>query len=67
MKIKELLFLIRDIAYLALAVIWVLMFFFSRQTALELMPLLVVILFVNVDSRISEIITRLKGVNNGKN
>ena len=43
------------------------LFFLSRQTALELMPLLIVILFVNVDSRISQIVDRFKGVNNAKN
>jgi hypothetical protein len=66
MKIKDLLFLARDIIYLALAGGWVLMFFLSRQAALELMPLLVVILFVNIDSRISQIVDRFKGVSNAK-
>ncbi len=57
---KDTLFLIRDIIYLALAGVWVVSFFIDRQFALDFMPLLIVLLFVNVDSRIGEIIKRLK-------
>jgi hypothetical protein len=57
---KDKLFLIRDIIYLLLAGAWVIGFFACRQIALEFMPLLLVILFVNVDSRIAQIIKRLE-------
>jgi len=57
---KDRLFLIRDIVYLLIAGAWVIGFFSCRQMALDFMPLLIVLLFVNVDSRIGEIIKRLK-------
>jgi len=56
---KDKLFLIRDIIYLLIAGAWIVAFFAYRQTALDFMPLLIVVLFVNVDSRIGEIIKRL--------
>ena len=56
---KEKLFLIRDIVYLLIAGAWIGAFFMYRQTALDFMPLLIVVLFVNVDSRIGQIINRL--------
>jgi hypothetical protein len=52
--------LIRDIVYLLLAGAWVIGFFVCRQIALDFMPLLLVILFVNVDNRIAQIIKRLE-------
>lgn len=52
--------LIRDIVYLCLIGIWMIMFFLARAMANDLLPLLIVILFMNVDSRISEIVKRLK-------
>jgi hypothetical protein len=63
---KERLFLIRDIVYLLIAGAWIGAFFMYRQIALDFMPLLIVVLFVNIDSRISQIINRLnnKGVDN---
>ena len=57
---KDKLSLVRDILYLVAALAWVVTFFTWRQVALEFMPLLVVVLFVNIDSRIGEIIKRLK-------
>jgi hypothetical protein len=56
---KDKLFLIRDIIYLLIAGAWIIAFFVYRQTALDFMPLLIVVLFVNVDSRIGQIIKRL--------
>lgn len=61
-KMKDKLFLIRDIAYLLIAGAWVAAFFIWRQVALDFMPLLVVLLFVNVDNRIAGILNRLKNM-----
>jgi hypothetical protein len=58
-NMKDKLFLIRDITYLLIAGAWIAAFFLYRQTALDFMPLLIVVLFVNVDSRIGQIINRL--------
>lgn len=54
--------LIRDIVYLCFIGLWLAMFFLARSVANDLMPLLIVILFMNVDSRIGEIIKRLKEI-----
>jgi hypothetical protein len=54
------LLLIRDVIYLTLVLIWVVWFFLERQMANDLLPLLLVLSFLNIDSRISEIIKRLK-------
>lgn len=64
---REFLLLIRDIVYLLLGLIWVVIFFINRQAALEVMPLLVVVLFIGIDARIGEIVKRLKELSNGKN
>jgi len=65
--VREFLLLIRDIVYLLLGLIWVVIFFINRQAALEVMPLLVVVLFIGIDARIGEIVKRLKELSNGKN
>jgi hypothetical protein len=57
---RKLLLLIRDIVYLLLGLFWVATFFINRQAALDIMPLLVVVLFIGIDSRIGEIVARLK-------
>ena len=64
---RDLLLLVRDIVYLLLGLIWVVIFFVNRQAALEVMPLLVVVLFIGIDARIGEIVKRLKELNNAKN
>ena len=55
--------LIRDIVYLILIGLWVVAFFFNRQMANDSLPLLVVALFVNLDSRVGEIVKKLKELN----
>jgi len=65
--VRDLLLLVRDIVYLLLGLIWVVIFFVNRQAALEVMPLLVVVLFIGIDARIGEIVKRLKELNNAKN
>lgn len=52
--------LIRDIVYLLLIGVWMVAFFFNRQVANDLLPLLLVILFMNIDSRVGEIVNKLK-------
>jgi hypothetical protein len=52
--------LIRDIVYLLLIGVWMLAFFFNRQMANDTLPLLLVVLFMNLDSRIGEIVKKLK-------
>lgn len=58
--------LARDIVYLLLIGVWMLGFFFNRQMANESLPLLLVVLFMNLDSRIGEIVKRMKELTNGK-
>jgi hypothetical protein len=58
--------LIRDIVYLLLIGVWMLAFFFNRQMANETLPLLLVVLFMNLDSRIGEIVKKMKELTNGK-
>lgn len=56
----KLLLLLKNIIDLALVGIWILLFIFSRAMAMDLMPLLIVVLFVNIDSKVGEIIKQLK-------
>jgi uncharacterized membrane protein YdfJ with MMPL/SSD domain len=44
----------------AAVIIWVVLFVVNRDVANGLLPLLVVLMFVNVDSKIGEIIRQLK-------
>jgi hypothetical protein len=55
----ELLLIIRDLVYLVIVGIWVGLFFFNRQMANDSLPLLIVLSFLNINSRISDIIKRL--------
>ena len=59
----KLLLLLKNIIDLALVGIWILLFIFSRAMAMDLMPLLIVVLFVNIDSKVGEIIKQLKEIN----
>lgn len=63
---RELLLIIRDIIYLVLIGLWIVAFFFDRDTANQLLPLMVVFCFFNLDSRVSDIVKRLKELSNGK-
>jgi hypothetical protein len=56
----KLLLLLKNIIDLALVGIWILLFIFSRAMAMDLMPLLIVLLFVNIDSKVGAIIKQLK-------
>lgn len=56
----KLLSLLKNIIYLILGLGWVVMFIFARSTAMDLMPLLIVLLFMNIDSKVGEIIKQLK-------
>lgn len=56
----KLLLLIKNIIDILLVIVWVILFIFARSIAIDLMPLLIVIMFVNLDSKVSEIIKQLK-------
>lgn len=56
----ELLSLLKNILDLVLGITWVILFIFARSIAMELMPLLIVLLFVNIDSKVGTIIKQLK-------
>jgi uncharacterized membrane protein YdfJ with MMPL/SSD domain len=52
--------LVKNIIDIAAVIIWVVLFVVNRDVANSLLPLLVVLMFVNVDSKIGEIIRQLK-------
>ena len=52
--------LIKNIAYLGIIILWFLMFVFNRALASDLLPLVIVLSFVNIDTRIGEIIKQVK-------
>lgn len=52
--------LIKNIIDIAAVIIWVVLFVVNRDMANSLLPLLVVLMFVNVDSKVGEIIRQLK-------
>jgi uncharacterized membrane protein YdfJ with MMPL/SSD domain len=52
--------LIKNIIDIAAVIIWVVLFVVNRDVANGLLPLLMVLMFVNVDSKIGEIIRQLK-------
>ena len=52
--------LIKNIIDIAAVIIWVVLFVVNREVANSLLPLLLVLMFVNVDSKIGEIIRQLK-------
>lgn len=54
--------LVKNIIEIAAVIGWVVLFVISRDMANNLLPLLIVLLFVNVDSKIGEIIKQLKGM-----
>jgi hypothetical protein len=56
----KLLLLLKNIIELVLVGIWILLFIFSGAMAMDLMPLLIVLLFVNIDSKVGAIIKQLK-------
>jgi hypothetical protein len=64
---KELLLIIRDLIYLVAIGIWIVAFFLDRDIANQVLPLMVVFCFFNLDSRVSDIVKRMKELNNGKN
>ena len=50
----------KKIIDIAAVIIWVVLFVVNRDMANSLLPLLVVLMFVNVDSKVGEIIRQLK-------
>ena len=52
--------LIKNIIDIAAVIIWVVLFVVNRDMANSLLPLLVVLMFVNVDSKVGEIIRQLR-------
>lgn len=52
--------LIKNITDITAVIIWVVLFIVNREIADSLLPLLVVLMFVNVDSKVGEIIRQLK-------
>jgi len=52
--------LVKNIIDIAAVIIWVVLFVVNRDMANSLLPLLVVLMFVNVDSKVGEIIRQLK-------
>ena len=52
--------LVKNIVDIAAVIIWVVMFVVNREMANSLLPLLIVLMFVNVDSKVGEIIRQLK-------
>jgi len=52
--------LVKNIIDIAAVMIWVVLFVVNRDMANSLLPLLVVLMFVNVDSKVGEIIRQLK-------
>ena len=52
--------LIKNIAYLVIIISWFLIFVFNRALASDLLPFVIVLSFVNIDSRIGEIIKQVK-------
>ena len=52
--------LIKNIIDIAAVIIWVVLFVVNRDMANSLLPLLVVLMFVNVDAKVGEIIRQLK-------
>ena len=52
--------LVKNIIDIAAVIIWVVLFVVNRDMANSLLPLLIVLMFVNVDSKVGEIIRQLK-------
>jgi len=64
---RELFLIIRDIIYLVAIGLWIIAFFLDRDVANGLLPLMFVFMVFNIDSRVSDIVKRMKELNNGKN
>ena len=64
---RELCLIIRDIIYLVAIGLWIIAFFLNRDVANGLLPLMFVFMVFNIDSRVSDIVKRMKELNNGKN
>jgi len=64
---RELFLIIRDIIYLVAIGLWIIAFFLNRDVANGLLPLMFVFMVFNIDSRVSDIVKRMKELNNGKN
>lgn len=56
----KLLQLISNIVYILLVLVWLVIFFYDRTMASDILPVVLVLSFVNVNSRIDEIIKQLK-------
>lgn len=54
--------IVSKIVYLVIIGVWISMFFYAKQMATDLLPIVLVLSFVNIDSRIDEIVRELKGV-----
>ena len=52
--------LISKIIYILIVITWAIMFFTVREMASDLLPMVLVLSFVNINSRIDEIIKQLK-------
>ena len=52
--------LISNIIYILIVITWAIMFFTVREMASDLLPMVLVLSFVNINSRIDEIIKQLK-------
>jgi len=52
--------LVKNIIDIAAVIVWVVLFVVNREMANSLLPLLIVLMFVNVDSKVGEIIRQLK-------
>ena len=56
----KLLQLISNIIYILLVLVWLVIFFYDRTMASDILPVVLVLSFVNINSRIDEIIKQLK-------
>lgn len=56
----KLLQLISNIVYILLVLVWLVIFFYDRTMASDILPVVLVLSFVNINSRIDEIIKQLK-------
>jgi len=54
--------LIKNIIEIIIVLGWIVLFAVDRDTANNVLPLLIVLLFVNVDSKIGQIIKQLRGM-----
>ena len=52
--------LIKNVVYLGIIITWLSMFIFNRALASDFLPLVIVLSFVNIDTRIGEIIKQVK-------